>query len=357
MPEHDPSDRDPSTPADHDSPVQLSRADWRVIVTRTVHEYRINQAHDIGAALTFYGLLTVFPALLTALALLGIFGSAEAVVADALQVVEELGGASVVDALREPLDQLLDASHAGLAFATGLVATLWAASGFVGAFGRGMNRIYGVEEGRPFWEMRPAMLAVSAVLVVLGAIAAVGLVVTGPVAEAAARVLGLDEGVAFWWDIGKVPVLAAIGILVMALLYWAAPNVRRRHLRWFSVGAVGALLAWVVTTTLFALYVFGVGSYVRVYGVLGGVVAFLLWVWLSNLAMLFGAVLDTEVERARQLRAGIPAEEQVRLPLRDDRVIATNRAQRLRDVRASEGMRPDAVVDGVTPPARRPPHG
>ena len=357
MPEHDPSDRDASGSSGDDSPVQLSRADWRIILTRTVHEYRINQAHDIAAALTFYGLLTVFPALLAAFALLGIFGSAEAVVADALRVVEDLGGASVVDALREPLDQLLNASHAGLAFATGLIATLWAASGYVGAFGRGMNRIYQVEEGRPFWEMRPAMLAVSAVVVVFGAIAAVGLVVTGPVAVAAARGLGHAVGGAFWWDLGKVPVLAAIGIFVMAVLYWAAPNVRRRHLRWFSVGAIVALLAWVLTTTLFAAYVFGVGSYVRVYGVLGGVVAFLLWVWLSNLAMLFGAVLDTEVERARQLRAGVAAEEQVRLPLRDERVIAVNRTQRLRDVHASAGMRPDTVVDGVTPPAGVRPHG
>jgi membrane protein len=359
MPEHDRSEVDPprDDEAGHDSPVQLSRADWRIILTRTVHEYRINQVHDIAAALTFYALLTVFPALLATFALLGILGSAEAVVADALRIVEELGGASVVDALREPLDQLLNASHAGLAFATGLIATLWAASGFVGAFGRGMNRIYRVEEGRPFWEMRPVMLTVSAVLVVLGAIAAVGLVVTGPVAAAAARVLNLDEGVAFWWDLAKVPVLAAVGIAIMALLYWAAPNVRRRHLRWFSVGAVAALLAWVVTTILFAVYVFGIGSYVRIYGVLGGVVAFLLWIWLSNLAMLFGAVLDTEVERARQLRAGVPAEEQVQLPLRDDRVIATNRAQRRRDVTASAGMRPDAVTDGVTPPSGQRPHG
>ncbi|WP_157006977.1 YihY/virulence factor BrkB family protein [Agromyces laixinhei] len=357
MPAHQRTDHDSEESSGHDSPVQLSRADWRIIVTRTVHEYRINQSHDIAAALTFYGLLTVFPALLAAFALLGIFGSAEAVVADGLQVVEELGGASVADALREPLDQLVNASHAGLAFATGLVATLWAASGYVGSFGRGMNRIYGVKEGRPFWEMRPAMIAVSAVLVVLGAIAAAGLVVTGPVAAATARVLGLDEGVAFWWDLAKVPVLAAIGILVMALLYWAAPNVKRRNLRWLSVGAIVALLAWIVTTALFALYVFGVGTYERIYGILGGVVAFLLWVWLSNLAMLFGAVLDTEVERARQLRAGVPAEEQVRLPLRDDRVIAKNAAKRLRDEHASAGMRPDTVVDGVTPPAGLRPHG
>ena len=125
-----------------------------------------------------------------------------------------------------------------------------------------------------------------------------------------------------------MPVLAAIGIAILALLYWAAPNVKRRHFRWFSVGAVAALLAWIVTTTLFGIYVFGFGTYERNYGMVGGIIAFLLWVWLSNLAMLFGAVLDTEVERARQLHAGVDAAEHVQLPLRDDRLIITNRTQR-----------------------------
>ncbi|MCD2441303.1 YihY/virulence factor BrkB family protein [Agromyces sp. SYSU K20354] len=342
---------------EHDSPVQLSRGDWRVIFSRTLHEYRIHQVQDIAASLTFYALLAMLPALLATFAAIGIFGRAETAAENVLIVIEDLGDASVADALREPLDQLVNASNAGLAFGIGLVATLWATSGFVGAFGRGMNRFYGVKEGRPFWEMRPVMLAVSAAVVVLVTIAGVAIVVTGPVAEAVARASGLDEGVAFWWDLAKLPVLAAIGIAVLALLYWAAPNVKRRHLRWFSVGAIGALLAWLITTALFGAYVLGFGTYERTYGVLGGLIALLLWVWLSNLAMLFGAVLDTEVERARQLHAGVDAAEQVQLPLRDDRRIIANRTQRVRDIHASERMRADAVLDGITPPAGRRPHG
>ncbi|WP_022888709.1 YihY/virulence factor BrkB family protein [Agromyces italicus] len=324
---------------DHDSPVRMSREDWRIVLTRTVHEYRINQVQDIAAALTFYALLASLPGLLAALAAVGVFGSAEKAVGVFLDVVGELGGDDVVAALRTPLQQLLDASHAGLAFATGLIGLLWATSGYIGSLGRGMNRIYEVEEGRPFWAMRPAMLAVSAVVVVLAVLAGLGLVVSGPVAEALARVMGLDEGVAFWWDLGKIPVLAAIAIALIAVLYWAAPNVRRRHLRWFSVGALGALAAWAVVTALFGLYVFGVGSFQRTYGALGAAIAFLLWVWLSNLALLFGGVLDTEVERVRQLRAGIIAEERVQLPLRDERMIAKNREQRQRDVQASRHLR------------------
>lgn len=295
--------------------------------------------------------------MLATLAAIGIFGRAETAAENVLRVIEDLGDTSVADALREPLDQLVNAANAELAFGIGLAATLWAASGFVGAFGRGMNRVYGVKEGRPFWAMRPAMLAVSAAVVVLVAIAGIAIVVTGPVAESVARAAGLDEGVVFWWDLAKVPVLAAIGIAVLALLYWAAPNVKRRHFRWFSVGAVAAILAWLVTTALFGAYVLGFGTYERTYGVLGGLIALLLWIWLSNLAMLFGAVLDTEVERARQLHAGVDAAEQVQLPLRDDRQIIANRTRRVADVHASERMRGDAVLDGITPPAGRRPHG
>lgn len=340
---------------DHDSPAQLSRDDWRVILTRTWHEFRINQVYDIAAALTYYAVLATFPAILATLALLGIFGSAEAVTNDVLRVIEELGGSSVIDPLREAIEQLLNASHAASAFIVGLVGALWATSGFVGAFGRGLNRIYGVEEGRPFWRKRPVMIGISAILLVLATISGFAIVLTGPIAESAARVLGLDEGVVFWWDLGKLPVLAAIAIFVIALLYWAAPNVKRRNLRWFSVGAVAALLSWMIATVVFGSYALGFGSYERTYGVLGGAVAFLLWLWLSNLAMVFGAVLDTEVERARQLRAGIAAEDQVQLPLRDDRMIDKNSAQRANDFRASSAMKPDTAVDGMVTSADVPP--
>ena len=147
---------------EHDSPAQLSRGDWRVVFSRTAHEYRIHQVQDIAAALTFYALLASLPAMLATLAAIGIFGRAETAAENVLRVIQDIGDASVAEALTEPFDQLVNAANAELAFAIGLVATVWAASGYVGAFGRGMNRVYGVKEGRPFWEVRPAMLAVSA---------------------------------------------------------------------------------------------------------------------------------------------------------------------------------------------------
>ena len=328
-----------------DSPAQLSRAEWRIVVTRTVHEFRIHQCWDLAAALTYYVVLTVVPALLAATALIGIFGSAEQVAEGALHVVRDLGGDEVVIALTEPLDQLLHASRAGLAFVTGLAITLWTVSGYLGTFGRGLNRILGVPEGRPFWKSRPAMLAAAAVLVLLGSLIAVGLIVSGTVATAVLHALGFDESTAPIWDLAKLPVLALLAALMLAVLYWAAPNVRRPQLRWISVGAGVALTAWVATTALFGLYVWNFSSYDRVYGMLGGIVAFLLWMWLSNLAVLAGAVLDTEVERARQLRAGVSAQERLQFRLRDDRLVRVNREQREADVRASATMLPGSAVD------------
>lgn len=324
-----------------------TRPDWQVIATRTMHEFRIHQCWDLAAALTYYVVLTVCPALLAAAALLGVFGSADEVAGGALAAVRDLGGEDVASALTEPLDQLLNASRAGLALATGLVVTLWTVSGYLGTFGRGMNRILGVPEGRPFWKSRPAMLGAAAVLVVLGSLVAVALVVSGNVATAMFRALGIDDGWVLVWDLAKLPFVAVLAGLMLAVLYWAAPNVRRPRRRWISVGAGVALAVWILTTVLFGLYVWNFASYDRVYGVLGGIIAFLLWTWLGNMAVLVGAVLDSEVERARQLRAGIPAQETLRLELRDERLVHLNREQREADIRASARMLAGARQEGA----------
>ncbi|SDT36634.1 membrane protein [Agromyces flavus] len=318
-----------------------------MVLTRTAHEFRIHQCWDLAAALTYHAVLSVCPALLTAAAFIGMFGSAEPVAEGALGVVGDLGGDDTVAALTEPISQLLSASRAGLAFITGSAITLWTVSGYLGTFGRGMNRILGVPEGRPFWKSRPVMLAAAAVIVVLAAVIIGALVVSGAVAASVARSLGIDDDLTLAWDLGKLPVLAGLAALILAILYWATPNVRRPSLRWLSVGAAVAIVVWMLTTAAFGAYVWNFASYDRTYGVLGGIVAFLLWLWLSNLAVLAGAVLDTEVERARQLRAGIEAQERLKLPLRDDRLVEVNRRQRRHDIMASARMLPGAEPDGA----------
>lgn len=330
---------------DDDSPVRVSRHEWRIVAVRTWHEFRINQSADIAASLTYYAVLAVFPAVLAGLSILGLFGTAEDVAREVLRVIGDLGGDSFAGALKEPVDQLLDASHQWTAIIVGSVGALWSTSGYLGVFGRGMNRILHVEEGRPFWESRPRMILAAAAVLVLAASVGLLVLLSGPVADGAARTLGLDEGVVFWWDLAKVPVAIALLALTIALLYWATPNVKRRNLRWFSVGAGAAVLAWIATTLLFGWYVLGFDTYERNYGVLGGAVAFLLWGWLSNLAIVFGAVLDTEMERVRQLHTGLPAEEHLHLPLRDDRMIRKNRDQREADRRASADLRAPVDVE------------
>jgi len=342
-----PDDSPRPAPREHSSPAAISTSDWRLILVRTWHEFRINQAVDIASALTYYAVLAVFPSLLAGLALLGAFGTAEEVTREALRVISDLGGESAVAALDDPVEQLLTASHHWFALIVGIAAALWAVSGYLGVFGRGMNRVLGVEEGRPFWTSRPMMLLVAAIILLLAAAVAVLLIVSGPVADAVARTLGLDEGVVFWWDLAKLPAAAVLMATVIATLYWATPNVRRRNFRWLSVGASAALLTWLITTVLFGWYVVNVRTYERNYGVLGFAVAFLLWVWLSNVAIMLGAVLDSEVERVRQLRAGIAAEERLQLPLREDRMLAKNREQRNADIKAAAELKPDTAVDGL----------
>ncbi|KQM81167.1 YihY/virulence factor BrkB family protein [Agromyces sp. Leaf222] len=328
-----------------DSPIRISRHEWRLIGVRAWHEFRINQSYDVAAALTYYAVLTVFPAALASLAILGTFGTAEEVTRAVLSVLADLGGDSIAAALSEPVAQLLNASHQWFAILVGSAGALWSVSGYLGVFGRGMNRILNVEEGRPFWKSRPLMVLTAIIVLVLVAALALILLLSGPIADAAARTLGLDEGVVFWWDLVKIPIAVALMAATVALLYWAAPNVRRRDFRWMSVGAAAAVLTWVVVTLLFGWYAVGLGTYERNYGVLGSAVAFLLWVWLSNLAILLGAALDTEVERVRQLRSGMPAEERLQLPIRDDRMIRKNHAQRAADVRAAERLKPPGNVE------------
>uniref|UniRef100_UPI002B279710 YihY/virulence factor BrkB family protein n=1 Tax=Nocardioides sp. TaxID=35761 RepID=UPI002B279710 len=190
-------------------------------------------------------------------------------------------------------------------------------SGYVGAFGRAMNRVYEIGEGRPVWKLRPLLLGLTAVMVVLAAAVLVALVVTGPAAEAVGSALGVGSTAVTVWGVAKWPVILAVVVIVVALLYYVTPNVEQPKFRWISVGAVFAIVVWAILSGAFGLYVANFASYNKTYGALAGVIVFLLWLWLTNLALLFGAELDSELERGRQLQAGIPAEDELQLPLRD----------------------------------------
>ncbi|WP_426245522.1 YihY/virulence factor BrkB family protein [Nocardioides sp. LHG3406-4] len=310
---------EPDAPSKPGSPTDIKKPSWLYVLRRTVREYSADECTDLAAALTYYAVLALFPAAIAILSLVGLVGQGQQTVDTLLQILRDIGASSAADTLQPTLDELATTQGAGVALVIGLAVALWSASGYVGAFGRGMNRIYEVGEGRPIWKLRPVMLLVTLITVVLVAVVALGLVLTGPAARAVGDALGLGSSVVTVWNIAKWPVLLVVVVLIVALLYYATPNVRQPRFRWISVGAFVAILVWVVASAAFGFYVSNFSSYDRTYGSLAGVIAFLLWLWITNLALLFGAELDAELERGRQLQAGIAAEETIQLPPRDTR--------------------------------------
>ncbi|WP_193612708.1 YhjD/YihY/BrkB family envelope integrity protein [Nocardioides lijunqiniae] len=330
---------DPEADGKVDSPTDISKHSWMYVARKTVREFSDDQCTDLAAALTYYAVLALFPAVVALTSVLGLIDQGTKAVETILDIVRDLGGASIVDSVEGPLLELSKSQGAGLALVLGLAGALWSASGYVVAFGRAMNRIYEMPEGRPVWKLRPAMLLLTVVLVVLVAVVLLALIVTGPVAQAVGDAIGIGSTAVTVWNIAKWPVLLVVVILIVALLYYSTPNVKQPKFRWVSVGAVLAIVTWIVLSVGFGFYVANFSSYDKTYGTLGGVIAFLLWLWLTNLALLFGAELDAELERGRELQSGIAAEEEIQLPPRDTRNIEKSREKQLEDVRRGRAIR------------------
>lgn len=299
------------------SPTDLSRRGWRHTLRSAVAEFQRDQCTDLAAALTYYSVLSVFPAILALVSLLGVFGQGESTTQALLDVVRRLGQSDAAQQLEEPVRAMVGASGAGFALVLGIGTALFSASGYVGAFGRAMNRVYQVDEGRPAWKLRSQQVLITLGLVVMAALVLVGLVVSGPVAEAAGRTIGLEAATVTTWNLAKWPVILGVVVVMVAVLYYWTPNVRQPRFRWVSVGAGVAILVWVLASVGFGFYVTTFGSYAKTYGSLAGVVVFLLWLWITNLALLLGAEVDAELERVRELEAGIRAERTLQLPPRD----------------------------------------
>ena len=320
-----------------DSPTDIDRPGWRYTAKAAFGEFQRDQCTDLAAALTYYSVLSVFPAILALVSLLGLFGQGEDTTTALLDIVRQLGQGEVATQLQGPIDQIVMARGAGLAFVVGLVGAIWSASGYVGAFGRAMNRVYQVDEGRPIWKLRPVVVLLTIGLVVMAALVLVGLVVSGPVATAVGDAVGLGEASRTVWEIVKWPVMLGIVVVMVAVLYYATPNVRQPRFRWVSVGATVAILVWVLASVAFGFYVSHFSSYNKTYGSLAGIVVFLLWLWITNLALLFGAEIDAELERTRELQSGIVAEKTLQLPPRDTR--NSDKAEEKLEKKVAEGRR------------------
>ncbi len=309
---------EPDDPRKPDVPTDLHKRSWVGVLKRTVLEFKDDNCTDWAAALTYYGLLAMFPALIAMTSLISLVGDPKKTTDALLKIVGTLGPSSAVDTFAKPIQQVASSQSAGFALILGLATALWSASGYVGAFSRAGNAIYEVEEGRPFYKLRPVQLLVTLVCVVLIALIALSLVVTGPVAKAVGDAIGLGGSVVTVWDIAKWPVMAIVISMIFSLLFFATPNVRQPKFKWFTMGGFIALVVWIVASALFAVYVANFSSYNKTYGSLAAVVVFLVWLWLSNCALLFGAEFNAELERGRELQAGMhEAEQTIQLPPRD----------------------------------------
>ncbi|MEU6274870.1 YihY/virulence factor BrkB family protein [Streptomyces populi] len=326
--------------AGEDGPVGLSARAWAAVAWRTAKEFRDDELADRAAALTYYGVLSLFPALLVVVSLLGVMG--QRVTNRLLDNVGDLAPGPARDILRDAVTQLGDSGGTGGVLAVaGLLAALWSASGYVGAFIRASNAVFDLPEGRPVWKVTPLRLALTVTLMLLLTGSAVIVVFTGPLAERAGTAIGVADAAVTTWSVVKWPVLLVFVELMIALLYWAAPNVSGRGFRWFSPGSVVATLIWLAASAGFAVYVAGYASYNKTYGTLAGVVVFLVWLWLTNLAILLGLEFDAELARQRAIAHGrLPTEEPYVEP-RDTR----KWPPRLRALRAARAK----VETGVVP--------
>ncbi len=329
----------PEAPGKPTSLRQITAQSWRYLVGRSVREFLRDECVDLAAGLTYYGVLAVLPGLIALISLLGVLGQGPESVATILDIARRVVPETGLAIIQPVLEKLTQSSAAALGLVLGVVVALWFVSRYVEAFGRAMNRIYGVREGRPIWRLQPLMLSVTLLFGLLSLCAVLLLLISGPLARAIGDVLGFGSTVVLVWNLVKWPVLVAIVVVVIALLYYITPNIRQPRFRWLSPGAVLAIVTWFAGSLLFGLYVGNLGNYDAIYGSLGGVMVFLVWLWVSNTALLLGAELDAEVERARELQAGIPAERRVQLPPRDTRASKKAEAAQEKDIAAASRIR------------------
>jgi len=343
MAQQDSSDQDGGaslgTASKPDTPADVTKPSWMYIFRKTVREFSKDQCTDLAAALTYYTVLSLFPGLLAMVSILGLVGQAESTTNAMIEYLEGFAPAAAVEVLKGPIEQLTSSRGAGLALFIGIAGALWSASGYVGAFGRAMNRIYEVEEGRPIWKLRPLQLLVTLIMILLAACLLIMLVVSGPIAESIGNFIGLGSQALLVWNIAKWPVMVLFAVTLIALLYYATPNVKQPKFRWMSMGGFLALVVLAVATLGFAFYVGNFGSYNATYGAIGGVIVLLLWIWLANISLLFGAEFDAEVERGRELQAGIQAEHSIQLPPRDTRQSDKRAEQEEKDVQQGRELR------------------
>lgn len=328
-----PHEDDPRKP---DAPTDLTKPSWKYIGKRAISEFSKDKCTDLAAGLTYFAVLSVFPALLALVSLLGVVGQGEQTASLLTDWLEQYAPADLQPLLTSTIENLTSQTGAGLALIAGILGALWTASGYVGAFGRAMNRIYEVEEGRPVWKLKPVMLLLTFVMLLIVAVMIFAIALSGGLATAVGSLVGLGDTALLVWGIAKWPVVVLLAVLLIAMLYYFTPNVQQPKFRWISIGSAVALVVSAIAVAAFAFYVSNFSSYSATYGIIGSVIILLLGLWIVNNVLLLGTEIDAEMERARQLQGGIVAEESVQLPLRDDTQV--DKQAKKRDELLEEGV-------------------
>ncbi|MFD7245855.1 YihY/virulence factor BrkB family protein [Streptomyces massasporeus] len=301
-----------------DSPADMPRKSWGAVLKGSLREFKDDELTDRAAALTYYGVLALFPALLVLVSMLGLTG--RSTTDKVTENVRELVPGSAGDIITRAVDQLQGNAGVGSLMAiVGLVLAVWSASGYVGAFIRSANAVYDMPEGRPVWKLLPMRVGVTVVLLVMAVISALIVVFSGGLAQQAGDALGIGDTALTVWSIAKWPVLVLLVVSMIAILYWAAPNAKVKGFRWITPGSFLALLIWMVASAGFAVYVANFASYNKTYGTMAGVIVFLVWLWITNLAILLGLEFDAETVRQRAIAGGHPPEEEPYTQPRDTR--------------------------------------
>ena len=310
--------RTPDTTSDTpDKPAELGRGGWLAAGRRTAREFKQDNLRDWAAALTYYGIQSIFPGLLVLVSLLGLIG--KSATGPFVTGLAKIAPANVRTIVLNAIHHL-QGNHAaaGILTIVSIVIGLWSASNYVAAFMRASNAIYDVPEGRPAWKTYPVRLSVTVVMLVLLVASVLIVVVTGSLARRVGNGLGIGSTAVTAWGIAKWPVLLIIVSIMFSILYWASPNARQSY-RWVSPGGFIAVILWLIASGLFALYVANFGHYNKVYGSLGGIIIFLIWMWISNIAILFGAEFNAELIRGRAIAGGTPPDQEPYTELRDTR--------------------------------------
>ncbi|MFJ8742966.1 YihY/virulence factor BrkB family protein [Embleya sp. NPDC127516] len=313
-----------------DQPSELPKRAWLAVLRGTVKEFKDDELADRAAALTYYGVLALFPALLVLVSLLGIAG--ESTTDRVLDNLNKWAPGSARDVITDAVRQLQNNGGLGSLLAVvGLVVAVWSASSYVAAFIRASNAVYDMPEGRPVWKVLPLRLGLTVVLMILACASALIVVFTGSLARQVGTALGIGDGALTAWSIAKWPVLVLLVTIMVAILYWAAPNAEGRGFRWITPGSFLALAIWMLASAGFAFYVANFASYNKTYGTLAGVIIFLVWLWITNLAVLLGLEFDAELARRRAIAGGLPEDEEPYVRPRDTRKWSAKDHRRLND--------------------------